>query len=889
MSPISIHRQIPAPSAALGFRMLTFAVVCAALASAAAGDPTVSIQWGFNGFHRPGCWTPLTVLIENVPLPNAPGGARGKDVTGRILVSSPSAGENEQGAQIDINVPWQTRKRYQLYIKASDDRRSEIVVRVFDTRGRVLSLTPITLKPVIEPDRLAVSLSSESFAALSVPSIERSAPIQVHPAANAPDRWIGYDGVDVIVVPRYSANMLDPGQLDALRQWVAAGGHLVILGGRDALSLRGSDLEKLAPARARGLVEAPAATLAGAGRRPSAEANVVLADLEPAAGARVVWQHEGRPLVVRRALGLGAIDVWAFDFTARADAVRDLWDSMFDARRAASRRQDFFETFTTGYDFNMDIRKPNLSLVGLALLLYFIVVGPINFYALSRRRRLEWGWVTVPAVVAVFSVAIYTVAYRAKGGQLVKRTFALVQTRAGQSVARASCIGGVFSPMSHRYSLAFARGAGVEKASLDLGGAALLPLSPWIDINQIGDGVLRPGATGSTFNPARMGAGGGGVLTAGVVHPVAQSGPFMLIDGLSMKQWSLEYFEGEALVDLGGAVEASLVRDGTMVRGTITNATALHLDDATLVVGGSARFIGELAPGATANVSVEAQRPGLAPEAAGFGDWCAGAAERYAGASPGRARQTEARVRAMFIEKALNCWPIGPVPRAGDAPLLIAWPREPVVELEIGVTAEESSRHAMLACECEAPPAGAGASFGRSAGPPAHASLAFLEAIGKSESVEIYGERSQRRFSRANGPAVALGEGGAITLAFQPPLPAGLARPAGAVLFVQYSTEDKDLRVVASAFNHRSGVWDVFDGFTEGQGQWVPLSTSNLNPFDHRATIQLKCVEKPRDPMDLTSRPRSRESCVVTAMDVAFRFAPAGAEEDPAGRNAASP
>ncbi|HEV8523509.1 MAG TPA: hypothetical protein VGQ71_03330, partial [Terriglobales bacterium] len=50
---------------------------------------------------------------------------------------------------------------------------------------------------------------------------------------------------------------------------------------------------------------------------------------------------------------------------------------------------------------------PPLSWLLLWVAAYIILVAPINFVILSRLRRREWGWLTVPLVSVLFSAALY--------------------------------------------------------------------------------------------------------------------------------------------------------------------------------------------------------------------------------------------------------------------------------------------------------------------------------------------------------------------------------------------------------------------------------------------------------------------------------------------------
>ena len=61
------------------------------------------------------------------------------------------------------------------------------------------------------------------------------------------------------------------------------------------------------------------------------------------------------------------------------------------------------------------LELPNVWLVGGFLLLYIIIIGPLNFIILRRMRRTELAWFTIPVGVVLFSVVAYMLAVGSKG------------------------------------------------------------------------------------------------------------------------------------------------------------------------------------------------------------------------------------------------------------------------------------------------------------------------------------------------------------------------------------------------------------------------------------------------------------------------------------------
>jgi hypothetical protein len=169
---------------------------------------------------------------------------------------------------------------------------------------------------------------------------------------------------------------------------------------------------------------------------------VEIAKLVPGAGVDVPASEGGlgkpaRPLVVESACGLGHVLLVAFDIdaapfigwagqTAFWTRVQKMLEpplpkpsdpnrlrfGIDDRQELASLMQDSLESFG-------EITVISFGWVALLILLYIIVVGPLDYLFLKKVvKRLEWTWVTFPAVVLVVSALAYFTAYWLKGNDL---------------------------------------------------------------------------------------------------------------------------------------------------------------------------------------------------------------------------------------------------------------------------------------------------------------------------------------------------------------------------------------------------------------------------------------------------------------------------------------
>lgn len=834
MANVHTHRRVS----------IAFAALCL-FGATSARAVTLDVHWGFGGVHRGGRWTPVTVVVDNTS--HSPGETTARAVAGKVIVSSVAFDGRAVAVEKFISVPANARKRTTLTIKALGVNP---VVNVRLVYGGTTIKKDVRATPAPDPQGLVAVLSDDALSVVA-PATDRPTPARLISPDHAPDRWIGYDGADAVVIPAYTAAMLDQRQLDALDEWVRAGGRLIILTGRAAVSFRNCAIESWLPATVTDQTEIDASLLdIGKSNTEAKQATIVLANLSMTPDGLPVWQRDGRLLAARTKRGLGTVDVWAFDLSGDTSVVRSrtgvqaLWATLPGNSEIADRNRDFFETFTTGFDFGMEVGKPNVMLIGLGLLAYFIVVGPLNFFLLKKFGKQEWGWLTVPAVVVVFTVALYAIAVSTRGGEMVARSFSVVHSRAGAATARLASIGGVFTPSPGTYPINF---------SVD--DAALLPLTTWHDPELPGGGLARPLVGGGGAANALMGVN--------TLEPVEFGDDGMNYPRLSIPQWTLRYFTGDALLDLGGAVDAKLSREGDRVIGEVTNATALHLDDAAVLIGDSLTRLGDLSPGEAKSVDIDVAR-----DVPLIYSWGAAIAGRHRGVDEEESRDLEERVRRMFGHAVLNRWPIGPAPRRGETPYLVAWPRDTMTTLQVGSRAARQSDHAVFICELPMSVGASGALLGSSQGGYLSVSRPTLEDI-SAQDVEFYAPTpSETATKEGANPQLIITKGGHATISLIPPISPLDGKLTAAQLAIAYTDPDNESqKLQAYIKNYATGGYELLET-APGEAQWLPLTVAeHVNPFDGRVTVRFSAIDNPDKNILAFGRP-SRLSLYAAA----YRF-----------------
>ena len=108
--------------------------------------------------------------------------------------------------------------------------------------------------------------------------------------------------------------------------------------------------------------------------------------------------------------GVGDGEVLAFDSLSGHDT--RLWATLLRPVHLSGNQQTGFSggpTSLTQAALAVETETPGYPWLPLVVVVYAVVVGPVNLWILRRRRRLEWAWFTIPALGLVGVVAFWLV------------------------------------------------------------------------------------------------------------------------------------------------------------------------------------------------------------------------------------------------------------------------------------------------------------------------------------------------------------------------------------------------------------------------------------------------------------------------------------------------
>ncbi len=611
--PADFHGQLPRRAlynwALPALFALLFALLPQATTRAYARQNAQDIQveatagFGDTGAYLIGEWVPVRVTLTNPP----GGSAR------RVRVEVEAYGNDDRLVtgryEREVDLPSQSRKEITLYTYTGAYTRA-FHLNVFEgnTTLKSLQATGTAFEP---PSNIIVGIASSDSSLLNSLANEKLGHIvgslgpgmgqYAYPGANPangqgasavlahlrlddlPPSYQGWKGLGVLVLDDVDAGSLSPEQRAALETWVAEGGTLVVAsrpGGGDSTGA----LSDLLPVAVNGTRDLDAldglSNYAGGAFVPAGRSTVGNASPNPgtAESSRMLAIQDGTVLLASRDVGRGRViyigtspalpPLKSWDGTVPL-VKKLLADTVVRPSYGASTRfgpargvyiGSLFGTY--GAMFAMPgLDLPNAWLVGGFLLIYILIIGPLNFIVLRRMRRAELAWITVPALVGLFSVGAYLLAYQAKGGDVVSIRASAVNTYEDVPYATTTQNYGLFSPVRREYRLSMPAEAAVT------------------ELNAYG------------------------YYQAGSDSPSAvYGGDTTVIDNVLINTWSLKGFMTEHASKTESPLEADLRLENGMIVGSVRNRSSSPLQDVALLRGDAVQHIGLIAAGSSADV-----------------------------------------------------------------------------------------------------------------------------------------------------------------------------------------------------------------------------------------------------------------------------------------------
>jgi len=174
-------------------------------------------------------------------------------------------------------------------------------------------------------------------------------------------------------------------------------------------------------------------------------------------GSKVWYSDQGFPVLVKHDHGTGAVWLFTIDLDKtnfmggedRTSFKEDLWKLM--ASKIKARKRHYYEREVVTPP---EAQVSNLvSLIIWYVVIFFLVLGPINYVFLKRIDRREFILVTVPIISILFSLIAYMIGYKQRGGEVVINKSHLQVGQVGDPVVSLQSYVGILAARSRPISV----------------------------------------------------------------------------------------------------------------------------------------------------------------------------------------------------------------------------------------------------------------------------------------------------------------------------------------------------------------------------------------------------------------------------------------------------
>lgn len=560
---------------------LALAVIAAAavlplfsVGASAASGVTLTVHAGYQDVIKPGQWMPVTVDAHNT----------GAAVDGILQVQeSLNAQPGVTGLtlyQEPISLATGATKRVRVYVEI-DNPGATVTARIVQGTHIIASRDSLSggntnyLIGVLSDQPATL----DDFAAVHPASIAARV---VHLSGDElPDAAIPLRAFDILVIDDFASDSLTAAQRSALTDFVTAGGNLLLGTGAAWHKTLAGLPPSLQPMAVSGTTVIDSNALGGSA-------------VEIASGSLTNGQPwlnaEGQPLLIDRAIGSGTVTLATFDWNQQPVAISGdfhgvlrqvLSRAIFDAGGGGQNVTQLLGggapgPFAAGSQPSVATRSgsltaqladlpgldlPSLQLTAALVILYVLLVGPINYLVLGRLRRRALAWVTIPVIAIVAAGGAYGAGVITKGRSVQINQVAILHLQPGSDRAYQETYTGVIPPSRGDYVATVSGERLLISPIVNSYGPS--PTSGGLQVDLARNAVTLTGMTAFSL---------GGYATEGMASAPQLTGQLQLVNGI--------------------------------LAGTIENHSNVTFTDAVLIAGDSYQLFGELKPGGSASVSL---------------------------------------------------------------------------------------------------------------------------------------------------------------------------------------------------------------------------------------------------------------------------------------------
>ncbi|WP_438347410.1 DUF7408 domain-containing protein [Paenibacillus sp. FA6] len=523
---------------------------------------TIKTELGYNGKMKNGMWNPVKIILTS-----------DTDISGDIVIQGEDRYSGAASYVQHVELPRNTPKEVTIGIPGSVYNKDNNQIRFFkDSVKKGGSIPFASGKSYIESmpvNGAIIGVLSDDPDTMNFMNVLRSDgyDLNVIPmkATSIPEDPMLLNGMDVLIMNRFSSDTLSKSQINGISGWVKSGGTLVLAGGA-GYPKTAAAFADVSPVQYEGTFSVSTLPeLAALGAKPlNLEGDFTLSSAQVLEDSEILYRAGNKPLFATRQMEQGNVLYAAYDL---AMTPMDSWNGhpkvwsyllkddlpLMNQNGMMSQENNLNNL---GYILNYfpTLTMPSFSGLVWMLLIYVVVVAPLLYWILKKVDKREWAWWIIPLIAIIASGTVYTVGSADKSRELAHTLNILELNGRGSSTTTSATA--FFTPSSGDYTLEF-------------------PGNSYVRLQRDSGGFGGDGANNSFIE---------------VGSKETQ------VDLLNMPQWSLAklWVQQSGNRQVGQLNVTVSLDDQGNIDGQVINETTSDLTKVVLVIGGKVYELGDL-------------------------------------------------------------------------------------------------------------------------------------------------------------------------------------------------------------------------------------------------------------------------------------------------------
>ncbi|WP_432664851.1 hypothetical protein R9X47_01165 [Wukongibacter baidiensis] len=411
------------------------------------------VKIGFDGYVIPNEVTPIRIEIKN----------NFEDIEGKVQLLYE---DKFRGNQTSLYTAYSKRINIAkgstkiVNIESTFYQNGNLFIRVLDKKDNIVFEKRVQYLNLKKPDDLYMGVFSENTDSLRYLGKTYSKVTHGNGGSSyfkileldehIPENYKVLKMFSTIVINNFDSEKLSSGQQEALKKWVESGGLLLIgTGSNYQKTLKGLN-EELNFLDVKGTKTIDNSQL-------SSEESLVLLNAELKTGEKLVINGEEILPIYHQEIGNGNVVITSFDLALSPfgnwdkndEFMNEVINKYFKGKanefvgRNIKRNHSYrFDNIVSYLPYNL---LPSIKTIVIILILFILLVGPINYFILKKLDKREFIWLTIPLIVILFSGSIYVLGFKTRLRQPIANNVSVInidsKTNTAEVTARSGLMG----------------------------------------------------------------------------------------------------------------------------------------------------------------------------------------------------------------------------------------------------------------------------------------------------------------------------------------------------------------------------------------------------------------------------------------------------------------